>query len=131
MPWSLTVQLSKVADVFDRDIKASEVQPRIQKHAAIPGLLNEPVSTGTTRIIRVIMQGVSEQNRAYLRIPQRQAKVTGTSRLDCVHCQSARFRRGPRKEFSIQCHTNLSLITTVSDAAHLKNVRFPKEFSGL
>jgi hypothetical protein len=28
--------------------------------------------------------------------------------LDCVHCQSARFRRGPRKKFSIQCHTNIS-----------------------
>jgi hypothetical protein len=50
------MQLPKIPDIVDRDIKAGKMQPSIQKHAAMPGGQNESVSTKPTRIIRVIVQ---------------------------------------------------------------------------
>jgi hypothetical protein len=62
---------------------------------------NEAVAVDPTRIFGIITKRVSKEDGSDLSATKRQAKVTGSCRLNSVHCQAACLGGGLRENFGI------------------------------
>src|SRR5437867_5722559 len=50
----LAVQLPEAFDFFHRQVVSAQVQPGIQKHAAVSGRENKVVASNPTRLVRIV-----------------------------------------------------------------------------
>ena len=101
VPRRLRFPLAKVPDVVERERIAREVQPAVEKHAAVPRREDEAVATEPLRIAGVVAKEVAVEDGADLGVTQRQSDVSGSGGADGVHRESAGNRGGGGKLLEI------------------------------
>src|SRR6266704_4358675 len=65
MPRSLRMQLTKIFNVVDRNVVAAQVQPGIQKHAAVSGGKNEIIAINPARLLRILSEQITVEHGAH------------------------------------------------------------------
>ena len=68
------------------------------------GRENEIVAPDPARLFGIMVECVTVKDRAYFCATQRQTKMTGLRRLDCVHAKTPGFGRRTRESFKIHFH---------------------------
>src|SRR5438128_1984604 len=56
------VQLTKTLNLLDRNVVAAEVQPGVEKHAAVAGGKNEIVAVNPARLIRIVSEQITVEH---------------------------------------------------------------------
>src|SRR6266536_3719398 len=75
MPRSPRMQLTKIFNVVDRNVVAAQVQPGIQKHAAVSGGKNEIIAINPARLLWIVSEQITVEHGADLGASEWQAKM--------------------------------------------------------
>ena len=81
----LRAPLPETLEFVDRQGVTAEVEPRVQKHAPVPGRQNESIAVDPIGIERIVAKQITIEHGAKLRCPERQTQVTRGAGLDSVH----------------------------------------------
>src|SRR5437762_8257361 len=95
------VQLAEPFDVRHWQIVSAQVQPRIEKHAAVSGGEHEIVPADPAWLVGIMLESVPIKHRAHFGTAKRQSQMSGFRRLYRVHAQTAGLVCRPREDFDI------------------------------
>ena len=104
MARGFAVQLTKSFDLIHREVVTAQMQPRVEKHAAVTGRQNKIIATDPAGLVRIMFQSITVKDGAHLRASERKTEVPRLRSLHGVHAKSARFVRRARKNFEIKTH---------------------------
>ncbi len=104
MAGGLAVELTERFDVGQRQIVATQVEPRIEKHGAVSGRENKTVAVNPTRAFRIVLECVTIKHCSHLRCTQRKSQVSGLAGMDGVHGQATGLIGSFCEKESLQGH---------------------------
>ena len=70
------MQLTKIFDVLDRNVVPAQVQPGIQKHAAVSGGKNEIVAINPARLFRIVPEQITVEHGPDLGASEGEAEMS-------------------------------------------------------
>src|SRR5437660_12154247 len=76
MPRRFGMQLAKILNVLDRNVVAAQVQPGIQKHAAVSGGKNEIVAINPARLFRIVPEQITVEHGPDLGASEGEAEMS-------------------------------------------------------
>ena len=84
MAWRLAVQLAEIAYFLHRQIVTQQMEPRIEKHAAVACGENETITVDPIGIVRVYPEGMAKESGSDLGGPEGKTEVTRTACVNSV-----------------------------------------------
>ena len=87
------MQLPEPFDLRHRQAVTAHVQPCVKKHAAVPTGEDENIAVDPARLLRVVLERITKEDRADLRAAKREPQMPRLRRLHGVHAQPARLSR--------------------------------------
>ena len=104
MSRSDAVKLAEVFDLLQGHIVTRQVQPPVEKHAAVARGENKAVAIQPTGIVRIVVQRVAIKHGPNLGRAKGQPEVAGLGFRHRIHCQSARVASGQFESRNIKTH---------------------------
>ena len=101
MSGSLRSPLTKILNLIEREIVSSQVQQRIEQHAAMTRGQQKPIAVFPFGIARVVAHELRPQHIGHRRSAQRQTRMTRVRFLDRVERQCANRVNAKLIEFGI------------------------------
>ena len=113
----LRMQGAEILYLFQREVVAAEVQPRVEEHRAVPGREDETVAIQPTRFVGVVDQGVAVKDSADFSRAQGKTQVPGGRFVDRVHGETTGLSCRFGKNVGLQFHVSEWRVLVASRAA--------------